>query len=126
MEKGIRMALTARQETFVGEYLKDLNGTQAAIRAGYSEDTATQQASRLLTNVKVAAAVREAMDDRAQRTQITQDDVLTGIRDIVEATRQTQPSVALRGLELLGKHLGLFTDKHEIGGAVVHRIISNL
>ncbi|WP_198585325.1 terminase small subunit, partial [Escherichia coli] len=38
--------LTDKQELFAREYLKDLNGTQAAIRAGYSEKTANEQASR--------------------------------------------------------------------------------
>src|SRR5262249_53478937 len=52
-EKG---ELTPKQERFVQEYLVDLNATQAAIRAGYSKKTATEQASRLLTNVKVSEA----------------------------------------------------------------------
>jgi hypothetical protein len=43
--------LTPKQARFVQEYLIDLNATQAAIRVGYSKKTATEQASRLLTNV---------------------------------------------------------------------------
>ena len=70
------MALTDKQQRFVEEYLIDLNATQAAIRAGYSEATAEQQASRLLSNVKVAEAIAEAQSQRSQRTQITQDRVL--------------------------------------------------
>ena len=49
--------LRAKQARFVGEYLCDLNATQAAVRAGYSQKTAAVQGSRLLTNVKVAAAI---------------------------------------------------------------------
>jgi phage terminase small subunit len=120
------MALTAKQETFVGEYLKDLNGTQAAIRAGYSAHTANEQAAQLLAKLSIQQAVQQGKDDRSRRTQITQDSVLTGIRDIVDATRQAQPSVALRGLELLGKHLGLFTEKHEITGEIRNRVVSDL
>ena len=45
--------LTPKQERFCQEYMKDLNGTQAAIRAGYSKETARQQAQRLLTKVYI-------------------------------------------------------------------------
>lgn len=68
--------LTDKQATFVEEYLKDLNATQAAIRAGYSAKTAQEQSSRLLSNVMVQEAVQRAMDARAKRTEITQDRVL--------------------------------------------------
>lgn len=76
------MALTAKQQRFVDEYLKDLNATQAAIRAGYSKKTADQQASRLLTNVKVRAYLAERQDDRSKRTEITQDMVLNELAKI--------------------------------------------
>lgn len=68
--------LTARQARFVEEYLLDLNAKQAAIRAGYSARTAEQQASRLLSNVKVATAVAEAKASRSDRTKIDADWVL--------------------------------------------------
>ena len=70
------MSLTPKQQRFVEEYLVDLNATQAAIRAGYSAQTAAEQASRLLTNINVAGAVAEAQADRSERTQITADNVL--------------------------------------------------
>lgn len=68
--------LTDKQRVFVAEYLKDLNATQAAIRAGYSARTANEQGARLLANVSVAAAIAKAMDVRSERTEITQDMVL--------------------------------------------------
>jgi phage terminase small subunit len=70
------MALTTKQQRFVEEYLVDHNATQAAIRAGYSERTACEQASRLLANVKVKAALREAVKKQSERTQITADRVI--------------------------------------------------
>jgi len=76
------MKLTPKQERFVAEYLIDLNATQAAIRAGYSAKTAPEQASRLLSNVKVSEAVQSAMQARAQRTEITQDMVLRELAKI--------------------------------------------
>ena len=54
----------------------DLNATQAAIRAGYSEKTACEQGSRLLANVKVQEAIQKARIERQERTRITQDMVL--------------------------------------------------
>lgn len=71
-----KKTLTPKQARFVDEYLIDLNATAAATRAGYSEKTAYQQGSRLLSNVEVAAAVTAAQEKRAERTQINADRVL--------------------------------------------------
>lgn len=68
--------LTPMQMLFVREYLVDLNATQAAIRAGYSAKTASEQGSRLLANVKIRQLIEQAMAERAQRTEITADMVL--------------------------------------------------
>jgi len=78
------MTLTAKQERFVGEYLIDLNATQAAIRAGYSEKTAEQQGSRLLSNAKVRAAIMDAKQERSETTKIDAAWLLTRLAD--EAT----------------------------------------
>ena len=51
--------MTAKQEHFCAEYAVDYNGTQAAIRAGYSEKNAANQASRMLRNAEVLARVGE-------------------------------------------------------------------
>lgn len=110
------MPLTPKQQVFVAEYLKDLNATQAAVRAGYSAKTAYSIGEENLKKPVIASAIQEAMDKRAERTEITQDYVLRGIQEITEATRTSRPDTALKGYELLGKHLKLFTEKHEIGG----------
>lgn len=73
------MKLPPRQQAFVREYLLDLNGAQAAIRAGYSARTAKEQAARLLTNANVSAAIEKAKAARSERTEITQDRVLQEI-----------------------------------------------
>lgn len=67
---------TARELRFGDEYLIDLNGKQAAIRAGYSPKTAEQQASRLLRKVKVQEYIAQRIKEREHRTEITQDRVL--------------------------------------------------
>lgn len=68
--------LTVRRAMFVQEYLVDLNGTKAAIRSGYAPESAHVEASRLLSDAKVGAAVQEAMDHRAARLGVTQDRVV--------------------------------------------------
>lgn len=74
--------LTEKQQRFVDEYLIDLNATQAAIRAGYSVKTADQQASRMLTNVKVQSAIAEIMAERSKRTGFNQDRVVQELAKI--------------------------------------------
>jgi phage terminase small subunit len=74
--------MTPKQQRFVDEYLIDLNGKQAAIRCGYAEGSAEVQASRLLSNAKVAVAVEKAMSERSERTKITADHVLTELAKI--------------------------------------------
>ena len=126
------MALNPKQQRFVEEYLVDLNATQAAIRAKYSEKTARSVGAENLTKPDIAKAIQEAMAERSERTEIDQDYVLTRTREVVERCMQTEGILdregnsigqyqfshagVLRGLELLGKHLGLFTEKHELSG----------
>ena len=74
--------MSAKQQRFAEEYMLDLNGTQAAIRAGYSPKTAQEQASRLLSNVMVSAAVDRAKADRSARTGINADRILEELAKI--------------------------------------------
>jgi phage terminase small subunit len=62
--------VTPKQARFVEEYLQDLNGTQAAIRAGYSEKTANEQAAQLLKKPEVAKAIEAAKDKRSERADV--------------------------------------------------------
>lgn len=73
------MALTPKQSLFVKEYLVDLNATQAAIRAGYSENRADAMGHENLRKPEIAAAIQEAMDERGKRTGVTADRVLKEI-----------------------------------------------
>ena len=131
--------LNEKQKRFIKEYLIDLNATQAAIRAGYSEATAYSQGQRLLKHVEVAPLIAEEQRKRGERTEITADYVLKTIYETVERCKQAAPVLdrkgepvmaetpdgqmvpaytfdaksVLRGAELLGKHLGILTEKHE-------------
>lgn len=80
-----QLALTERQQRFVDEYLVDLNGTQAAIRAGYSMDTARVQASQLLSKLNVQAAITEGRRRQQERTGISADKILKQAWDIATA-----------------------------------------
>lgn len=68
--------LTEKQKRFVDEYLIDLNATQAAIRAGYSPNTAEQIGYQLLQKTSVSNEIYRAMAERSKRTGISQDRVL--------------------------------------------------
>jgi phage terminase small subunit len=105
-----------KQERFVEEYLIDLNATQAAIRAGYSEKTAHVIGSENLRKPAIAAAVARAQADRTERTNITQDYVLESIFLAMERCKQADSFNAtgvFMGAELLGKHLGMFQGENQ-------------
>ncbi len=113
------MTLNPKQARFVEEYLVDLNATQAAIRAGYSKKTANEQGARLLAKVSVRKAVAEARQARSERTEITQDEVIEGLKK--EATLEgegSSHSARVSAWAHLGKHLGMFTDNLNLGGSV--------
>lgn len=77
--KASEKPLTPKQQRFVEEYLIDLNGTRAAIRAGYSQKTAFIIAYENLNKPYIVAAIAKAQDERSKRVHITQDDVLKEI-----------------------------------------------
>lgn len=83
--------LNDKQRQFCEEYLVDLNGTQAAIRAGYSEKTAKEQAARLLTNVNVQEYISELQNKRNKRVQITQDEIVEKIIEVANRCMQAVP-----------------------------------
>lgn len=132
--------LTPKQARFVDEYLKDLNATQAAIRAGYSEKTARQAGAENLSKPVIQQAIQSHMDERAHRTKIDADFVLQGIAKNIRRCEQGEvvrdkagdlvmietedgemapmyrydATNALKGYEMLGRHLKLFTDKVDV------------
>ncbi len=133
--------LPPNQERFCQEYLKDLNATQAAIRAGYAEKAARQQGSRLLTNAAVKDRVNELLIERGDRVRIDSDYVLQNLATVAERCMQRAPVMIRRGqnlvqkidadgnhvwefdssganvaLGLLGRHLKLFADRIEHTG----------
>jgi phage terminase small subunit len=70
------VSLSPKQNAFVGHYLVCLNATEAALRAGYSAKTAGAMGSENLKKPEIQKAIEEALARRAQRVEVTQDDVL--------------------------------------------------
>lgn len=127
--------LTARQRRFCDEYLIDLNATQAAIRAGYSEKNARNIASENLAKPNIKAYIDERMAEKESQLIATQDEVLKYLTSVLRGESQSTEIVVegtgdgcseahtlkkepsekdrLKAAELLGKRYGLYTDKIE-------------
>ena len=132
--------MTPKQQRFIDEYLVDGNATQAAIRAGYSADCAAEIGYENLRKPQIAEAVKRGSSVLQERVQITQDWVLVRLADNVERCRQARPVMDKKGnqifletedgdlapaytfnangankaLELLAKHLGMFTERIDV------------
>lgn len=107
--------LTEKQKRFCEEYLIDLNATQSAIRSGYSIKTARQIAQRMLTNVDIQSYIQELREQQSKRTEITADKVLEELGSVafnkdIECIGRDK----VKALELIGQHLGMFTEKVSI------------
>jgi len=124
-----------KHEKFCQEYIIDLNATQAAVRAGYSKNTANEQGCRLLAKSNISARVNELQSKVIKKLELTQEWVLEHLKEIVSKSMQEEEvkkfdyqskemlgtgeyifdsKGANRALELIGKHLGMFTDKLEV------------
>ena len=132
--------LNDKTEAFCHEYLVDYNASKAAERAGYSAKTAGSQGNRLLKNVEVLSRVRELQAEKTKRLAVSQDWVVLHLVDVVnkcmkpvevlewdyEAREMKRTGLftfdskgATKALELIGKHLGMYTDKMEVSAAGV-------
>ena len=107
--------LTAKQQRFIQEYLIDLNATQAAIRAGYSEKTATEIGYENLRKPHVAAAVVVGAKKAGERAQVDTDYVLRGLVKEAELTGEGSSQAGrTAALSWIGKHLLMFAERRII------------
>jgi phage terminase small subunit len=117
--------LTPKQRRFVAEYLVDLNATQAAIRAGYSERTAHSIGHENLSKPEIASALATAMMQKTENIEITSDLVLQGLLKEAQFTGEgSTHGGRVQAWSKLGEYLKLFVQKHEHDhrGEIVHRI----
>ncbi|WP_329845716.1 terminase small subunit [Stenotrophomonas sepilia] len=119
--------LTPKQQRFVQEYLKDQNGTRAAIRTGYSERTAKQQGSRLLTDPRIQAAVKAGQQKVAKKAEVTVDSLMAELEQARKlALKEKQASAAVTATMGKGKLAGLLVEKHKHSGAIGTYDLKNL
>ena len=99
------VGLTDRQRCFVEEYLIDLNGTQAAIRAGYSKNGAGQTGHNLLKKTEIRAGIDSALAQRtgATRSMIVDELAAIGFTDIHELVDWDENGrITIRSPEAMG------------------------
>ena len=127
--------MTAKQKRFCDEYLIDLNATQAAIRAGYSERTAQAIGAENLTKPLLKEYIAERMAEKESELIADQDEVLRYLTSVLRGKSRSSVVVVenigdycseareiekapdekerLKAAELLGKRYGLYTDRME-------------
>lgn len=126
--------LNDKQKLFCEEYLVDLNGTKAAIRAGYSPKTANRIASENLSKLDIQEYIAFLKQNRVERVHISQDEVLADLIEIKGRCMQARPVTfmgcpvkdsegnniwkfdakgATKAIELIGKHIGFFLEDNK-------------
>ena len=116
--------LNEKQKQFCEEYIIDLNGTQAAIRAGYSAKTANEQAAQLLAKLSVQEYICELKNKRSERVKYSQDELMRDILEVKNRCMQANPVLdkegnetgvwkfdsngANKALDMLAKHVGFY------------------
>jgi phage terminase small subunit len=126
--------LTQQHKLFALEYATDFNGARAARAAGYADESAKFTASVLLKRPDIQALVAEAVNNAAETAGVNAVWVLRRLKDTSDRCFQAEPvrdrdgnetgifkfdaAGAIRGAELIGKHLKMFTDKVEHSGTV--------
>lgn len=139
--------MTPRQEKFCVEYLIDLNATQAAIRAGYSDKTAYSMGQRLLKNVEIQSRIKKMRDDyydktimsakeveyllsKAGRDELKEEVVVVeGVGDGFSESKIIKKRLSakdrIKALELMGKRHHLFEDQYSKNGVEEVQIIDD-
>jgi phage terminase small subunit len=118
--------LTPKQKRFCDEYLKDLNGTQAAIRAGYSKKTANAIAAENLTKPYIAEHIKKRMEKLEKSTVADAQEVVEFLTAVMRGEKLgMRSSDQLKAAELMAKRWGILTENMRITGANV-QIIDDL
>jgi phage terminase small subunit len=99
--------LTDKHKSFCHEYIKDMNGTQAYIRAGYSEKGARVSASQLLSNPNIQEYLAELVEKQFKKAEVTTEEIIKGIADIArDNLEETQHK--LKAWDMLGRYMNIY------------------
>lgn len=138
------LKLTKKQRKFADEYLIDCNGTQAAIRAGYSPKTANEQAAKLMANKKISTYISNKLDEMSSERLADAQEVLEYLTSVMrgEYTEQVlrldgngvqvvdyiQVSARerLKAAELIGKRYGMFKENYSVESIAPVIIVNDL
>ena len=110
--------LTAKQQAFIVEYVKDYNPTRAAVAAGYSEKSAASTSSMLLAKPLVKMKIRELQEEDAQSSIISKAKVLMDCLEIAQNMKadpddSRKATVALKALHQVAMLLGYYEEKEK-------------
>jgi len=105
-----RDKLTAKQEQFIVEFLKDRNPTDAARRSGYSPANAKSAAIQNMRNELIRKKIADATQSASDASGVSAEFVLRELRKVAEQEDVAQ-STKVRALELIAKHLGMLEDR---------------
>lgn len=98
--------MNEKQKKFCNEYLIDLNATQAAIRAGYSEKTARSIANENLTKPDIQKYIQELQEGIKKRNKISQDEIVQDLIEIKNRCMQNVPVMYFDKVDKVWKHEG--------------------
>lgn len=116
--------LTEKERIFADEYIKTTNATQSAIKAGYSEKTASVTGSKMLRKPKVRQYIDAIMNERSKNTIATADEVLEYLTKVMNGEEKdafgldTSIADRTKAAELLGKRHMLFTEKVKLDAEI--------
>ena len=121
--------MTDRQKKFCEEYLIDLNATQAAIRAGYSEKTANRIASENLSKPDIQEYIQKRQKEGQERAEITRADIVDqlntiGFADLDMDNISTRDKI--KALEVMARMLGLDKPEEENGAGMLEELLKGL
>ncbi len=138
------LPLTTKQKRFCTEYLIDLNATQAAIRAGYSEKTAYSMGQRMLKNVEIKKYIDQQLKQLKNEKTADAQEVLEYLTAVMRGEQKEQVPLLvgegvqelvqkdvsvkdrLKAAELIGKRYALFTEKMELQSETTVQIVDDI
>jgi phage terminase small subunit len=127
------MSITARQREFIRQYLSDPKriAKEAALRAGYSVSCASTVASRMLASEEIVNEINRQLSRHLQKLDLSAQSVIDGVLRTIEDARSAgqgawQCSAILRGYELLGRYLGMFSERIDVSDddKIIARLIT--